>query len=539
MPPILLAVDKRYSRGLVWLRRDLRAHDHAALYHALRSCKEVLCVFVFDRAILDALPGQDSQPRADGLRSDRRVEFILASVQALRERLRGMGGELLVRHAVAQEEIPKLAQALQAQAVFANRDDEPEALARDAQVLGALANVGVSFHTFKDHCIFERDEVMTQSRTPYTVFTPYKRAWLAKVDDFYLKSYPVHHHAQALMRMPEGVAGGANAELADLATAHEALPTLEALGFAPTNLPSLQIPAGTEGAVAMFERFFERIDRYDATRDYPAVRGPSYLGVHLRFGTVSIRELAAPAHQLALQGNSGAATWVSELIWRDFYLQLLSHHPQVAQGKSFKAVYDRIHWHQGKHADALFSAWCEGRTGYPLVDAAMRQLFTTGYMHNRLRMVAASFLCKDLGLDWRRGEAWFAQHLNDFELASNNGGWQWASSSGCDAQPWFRIFNPITQSERFDAEGKFIRRYVPELAALPDKLIHAPWRASPLELEAAGIRLGEHYPEPVVDHARAREESLARYGVVRANEAPEPFPARPKGQKSPRRRTRV
>ncbi|MDA7415385.1 deoxyribodipyrimidine photo-lyase [Xenophilus arseniciresistens] len=536
MPPILLAVDKRYARGLVWLRRDLRAHDHAALYHALRSCQEVLCVFVFDRAILDALPGQDLQPRPDGLRSDRRVEFILASVQALRERLRGMGGELLVRHAVAQEEIPKLARALQVQAVFANRDDEPQALERDAQVLGALANAGISFHTFKDHCIFERDEVMTQSRTPYTVFTPYKRAWLAKVDDFYLKSYPVHHHAQALMRMPEVAAGGG--ELAGLATAHEALPTLQALGFAPTNLPSLQIPAGTEGAAAMFERFFERIDRYDKTRDYPAVRGPSYLGVHLRFGTVSIRELAAPAHQLALQGNSGAATWVSELIWRDFYLQLLSHHPQVGQGKSFKAVYDRIHWHQGKHADALFAAWCEGRTGYPLVDAAMRQLLTTGYMHNRLRMVAASFLCKDLGLDWRRGEAWFAQHLNDFELASNNGGWQWASSSGCDAQPWFRIFNPVTQSERFDAEGKFIRRYVPEVAALPDKLIHAPWRASPLELEAAGIRLGEHYPQPLVDHAQAREASLARYGVVRGTEAPEPFAAKPKGQKSPRRRVR-
>ncbi|RYF80166.1 MAG: deoxyribodipyrimidine photo-lyase [Comamonadaceae bacterium] len=513
MPPILLAVDKRFSRGLVWFRRDLRAHDHAALYHALRACEEVVCVFVFDRAILDPLPGQDITPRPDGLRSDRRVEFILASVQALQEKLRGMGGELLVCHAQAQDEVPKLAHALQAQAVFANRDDEPDALARDAQVLGALANAGISFHTFKDHCIFERDEVLSKTDSPYSVFTPYKRAWLAKVDDFYLKSYPVHHHADALIAAPEA------------AKAHTVIPSMEELGFAPTNLPALKIEAGTDGGAAMFERFFERIDRYDTARDYPAVRGPSYLGVHLRFGTLSIRELAAPAHQLALQGNSGAATWVSELIWRDFYLQILAHHPQVAQGKSFKPEYDRIRWHHGKHADAMFQAWCEGRTGYPLVDAAMRQLVGTGYMHNRLRMVAASFLCKDLGLDWRRGEAWFALHLNDFELASNNGGWQWASSSGCDAQPYFRIFNPVTQSERFDPDGKFIRRYVPEIAALEGKLIHAPWKASPVELAAAGLRLGEHYPEPVVDHAQARDETLVRYAVVKDKDAATPAPA--------------
>lgn len=524
MPPILLAVDKRFARGLVWFRRDLRAHDHAALYHALRACHEVLCVFVFDRAILDALPGQDATPRSDGLRSDRRVEFILASVKALQARLQDMGGQLLVRHAVAEEELPRLAQALQVQAVFTNRDDEPAALARDAQVLGALANAGISFHTFKDHCIFERDEVLSQAETPYTVFTPYKRAWLAKVNDFYLKSYPVHHHKEALIRLPAAQSRAA------LQGDSEALPTLADLGFAPTNLPDLKIPAGTEGGASMFEAFFERIDRYDTARDYPAVRGPSYLGVHLRFGTLSIREVAAPAHQLALQGHAGAATWVSELIWRDFYLHLLHHHPQVAQGHSFKPAYDRIHWHHGKQADGLFAAWCEGRTGYPLVDAAMRQLAHTGYMHNRLRMVAASFLCKDLGLDWRRGEAWFARHLNDFELGSNNGGWQWASSSGCDAQPYFRIFNPVTQSERFDPEGKFIRRYVPEIAALEGKLIHAPWKATPVELAAAGLRLGEHYPLPVVDHAQAREDTLARYAVVREAEPPG-RPAAPRPQK--------
>lgn len=207
MPPILLAVDKRYARGMVWFRRDLRAHDHAALYHALRACQEVLCVFVFDRAILDPLPGQDAAPRLDGLRSDRRVEFIHASVLALQARLREMGGDLLVRHAVAEEDVPQFAHALQVQAVFTNRDDEPDALARDARVLGALANAGISFHTFKDHCIFERDEVQSQNETPYSVFTPYKRAWLAKVDEFYLKSYPVHHHAHSLIPPSAGCRG--------------------------------------------------------------------------------------------------------------------------------------------------------------------------------------------------------------------------------------------------------------------------------------------------------------------------------------------
>ncbi|RZI94883.1 MAG: deoxyribodipyrimidine photo-lyase, partial [Variovorax sp.] len=230
-------------------------------------------------------------------------------------------------------------------------------------------------------------------------------------------------------------------------------------------------------------------------------------------------QIAGIAHQLSLQGDAGAATWLSELIWRDFYFQVLSHNPQIAEGKSFRPEYDKIIWHHGKHADMLFDAWCNGQTGYPLIDAAMAQINQSGYMHNRLRMVVASFLCKDLGLDWRRGEAYFATHLNDFELSSNNGGWQWASSSGCDAQPYFRIFNPVTQSERFDPEGKFIRRYLPQLAGLSDKSIHAPWAATPVELEAAELKLGESYPKPVIDHAEARERTLQRYGVVRGPNA--------------------
>ena len=491
MPPILLAVDKVYAKGLVWLRRDLRLDDHAALYHALRACRQVLCVFVYDRTILDGLP-----------RRDRRVQFIHESVAELAARLRALGSGLIVRHAAPGDEIPALAHALQAQAVFTNHDDEPAAVARDAQVRGALANVGIAFHSYKDHLVFERDEVLTQGGQPYGVFTPYKRAWLAKLDDFFLKPYPVQHHQDALAPPPPDAAPP---------------PTLAQLGFEPTNLDALGLAGGAQAGNALFEEFFEqRIERYDQARNYPAVRGPSYLGVHLRFGTLSIRRVAGAAHRLALAGNAGAASWLSELIWREFYAQVLAHHPRVAEGRSFRPAYDKIVWHHGKHADGLFDAWCSGQTGYPLVDAAMAQINQSGYMHNRLRMVVASFLCKDLGLDWRRGEAYFALHLNDFELASNNGGWQWAASCGCDAQPWFRIFNPVTQSQRFDPEGKFIRRYVPQLARLPDKAIHAPWTATPVELGAAGVRLGQDYPGPIVDHAQARKRTLQRYAVTRS-----------------------
>ena len=490
MPPILPAADKSYPKGLMWFRRDLRTDDNAALYHALRDCRQVLCVFVFDRAILDPLP-----------RKDRRVEFIRESLVELDAALRALGGGLIVRHAVAEREVPALAHALDVQAVYFNRDDEPAAVERDAQVLGALANAGIAFHGYKDQAIFERDEILTKTGQPYTVFTPYKRAWLAKVDQFYFKPYPVRAYADALVPAPE--------------TDRRPVPTLADLGFAPTNLAELEIPTGMRGGAALFGDFLQRIERYHEARDYPAVRGPSYLSVHLRFGTVSIRQLAGVAHRLALQGNAGAQTWLGELIWRDFYFQVLAHHPQVAQGKSFRPEYDKLQWHHGKHADALFAAWCTGATGYPLVDAAMAQINQSGYMHNRLRMVAASFLCKDLGLDWRRGESYFAVHLNDFEFSSNNGGWQWASSSGCDAQPYFRIFNPVTQSERFDPEGKFIRRYLPQLAKLSSGAIHAPWTATPVELEAAGVKLGDNYPEPIVDHAQARERTLQRYAVVR------------------------
>ncbi len=481
-----------FSTGLVWLRRDLRLHDNAALAAALAQCARVHCVFVFDTAILDALP-----------RQDRRVEFIRESLVELDAALRDAAGNpaagLIVHHALASDAIPALAHSLQVQAVFAAKDYEPQALQRDTLVRQTLQAQGIAFVQMKDHVVWEEREVLTQTGKPYGVFTPYLRSWLAKLD-----ATPQPEQA---LPYPERLA----ARPAALAVP---VPTLQQLGFETSNLAALAIPTGMSGAARLLEDFVARMDRYDETRNFPAIKGPSYLGVHLRFGTVSIRQLVNLALQHVAQGSAGAQTWLAELGWRDFYVQILANFPHVATG-AFKPEYDAISWDEGPEADALFAAWCAGRTGYPLVDAAMAQLNQTGYMHNRLRMVAGSFLVKHLGLDWRHGERYFALQLNDFDLSANNGGWQWVSSSGCDAQPYFRIFNPVSQSEKFDAQGKFIKRYVPALKALSDKAIHAPWLAKPLELQAAGVTLGQDYPLPVVDHAKARARTLLRYGVVK------------------------
>ena len=484
---------QQFATGLMWFRRDLRVDDNAALFEALRSCRQVHCVFVFDTQILDPLP-----------RADRRVEFIRESLVDLDESLRNLAGHaeagLIVCHGIASTEVPKLAKAVHAEAVFTAHDYEPSAIARDAQVRGALSDLSISFHTFKDQVVFEKREVLTKTGTPYGVFTPYKNAWLALARDVAMPSHDACAYASALAARP--------------AVYQKPVPGLNDIGFLPTNLKDLKIPTGASGARQLFGEFFERMDQYHATRDFPSVKGPSYLGVHLRFGTVSIRKLAATAMARSVQGSAGAAVWLSELIWRDFYFSILANFPQVASG-AFKPAYNAIAWEHGKHAKALFAAWCDGRTGYPLVDAAMAQINQTGYMHNRLRMVAGSFLVKDLGIDWRWGESYFAEKLNDFDLSANNGGWQWVSSSGCDAQPYFRIFNPVSQSEKFDAEGKFIRRYLPALASLSTADLHAPWLASPLVLSAAGVELGKNYPQPIVDHAQARAKTLLRYAVVK------------------------
>jgi deoxyribodipyrimidine photo-lyase len=492
----------RARRALVWFRRDLRCDDHAALAEALRRCDRVWCAFVFDREILDALPE----------RRDRRVEFIREALVELDAELRRHGGGLIVLHDRSRDAIPRLAAELDAGKVFANHDYEPAAQARDAAVAAALASDGRELATFKDQVVFERDEVMTAAGTPFSVFTPYRNAWLRRLAERDLAEHRVEF-AGRLAPPP-----GAPASVSPATPrSREPVPTLAQIGFAPTNLRELRIPTGMSGAQRLFDEFRERIGRYHEARDFPAVRGPSYLSAHLRFGTISVRRLARFARQV-VDGDpasaEGARVWLSELIWREFYFQVLHHHPHVVQG-AFKPQYDRIRWETGARADELFAAWSAGRTGYPLVDAAMAQINHTGYMHNRLRMVAASFLVKDLGLDWRRGEAYFAAKLNDFDLAANNGGWQWAASSGCDAQPYFRIFNPVTQSRKFDPQGRFIRRYLPRLAGLADRAVHAPWLASAAELAAAGVRLGEDYPYPVVDHDAARRATLQRYEVVR------------------------
>jgi deoxyribodipyrimidine photo-lyase len=479
---------------LHWFRRDLRFADNAGLYHALKAAKQrgsaAHCVFVFDPTILQHLP-----------RQDRRITFIWDSLLQLDAQLKAHGGALHVLHGDPLAEIPKLALALGVTAVHTNRDDEPPALKRDAAVALALDAQGIAFATYKDHVVFERNEVMTGAGSFYSVFTPYKNNWLKTLNPFYLKPYPVQAYAAALAKIPA-----------------PAWPSLDSMGFDADY--RMATPAGEKGGAALLAEFESRMAQYGNTRNFPSVKGPSYLSTHLRFGTVSIRACASlalavqAAEQAAHTATDGASVWLAELIWRDFYHQIMHHRPAAMQ-RSFKPEYDRIAWLDGAEGDARFAAWCEGRTGYPLVDAAQRQLNQTGYMHNRLRMVSACFLIKDLGIDWRRGEAYFAQQLNDFDLAANNGGWQWASSSGCDAQPYFRIFNPITQSEKFDAQGKFIRRYVPELAQLGDKDIHAPWLAAPMVLQAAGVKLGGNYPKPVVDHAQARDATLARYAVVK------------------------
>jgi deoxyribodipyrimidine photo-lyase len=469
------------SAALVWFRRDLRVHDHAALHHALQAHDRVYCAFVFDTTILDPLP-----------RRDRRVEFILRAVEEVAAALQEMGGGLIVRHGDPLLEVPRLVAELGVSAVYSNRDYEPGAIARDEEVSRCLVSTDFRFLTFKDQVIFERDEVLTQGGTPFSVFTPYKNAWLKRLVAADLQPWPVEAYGSHLAPPPDG----------------ERMPTLRDLGFEATDLDELRLPTGMSGAQALFRDFTERMADYGARRDFPAIKGTSYLSTHLRFGTISIRQLAAYAHA---QASRGAATWLSELIWRDFYHAILWHHPRVAT-QCFKPAFDALRWDS---APDLFAAWCAGRTGYPLVDAAMRQLSHAGWMHNRLRMVTASFLSKDLGVDWRRGEAWFAERLLDFDLAANNGGWQWAASTGCDAQPWFRIFNPVTQSEKFDAEGRFIRRYVPELDKVPKKFIHAPWTMSLAQQAACGVRIGHDYPLPVVDHAAARERTLARFKAIR------------------------
>jgi deoxyribodipyrimidine photo-lyase len=486
------------QKALVWLRRDLRLYDNAALHHALKQSEKVWLTFIFDTDILKPLLKGELDPK--GLKHDRRVDFIWQGLKQIDDELRKQGGGLIVRFGKPTDCIPEIAKELGVSSVFVNHDYEPSAIERDKTVQAKLEKQGIGFETFKDQVIFEKKEILTNSNTVFSIFTPYKNNWLKTLQEKDLAAYECIPKPGQLAAVPKKL---------DLT-----FPSLESMGFCATGIESY-LPPGSEGGQAFLEDFLHRIDQYQVGRDFPAIKGVSYLSTHLRFGMLSIRGLVREAHRRMLAGSMGATIWLSELIWRDFYFMILANHPRLASGAAFKPDYDNIAWESGAKAKKLFTAWCEGKTGYPLVDAAMHQLNQSGYMHNRLRMVVASFLTKDLGIDWRWGEAYFAEHLNDFELSSNNGGWQWASSSGCDAQPYFRIFNPITQSEKFDSEGKFIKRYLPQLEKLSKKSIHAPWQAGHIELEAAGIVIGRDYPLPVVDHDEARKNTLVRYSVVK------------------------
>jgi deoxyribodipyrimidine photo-lyase len=456
--------------SLIWFRRDLRLDDQAALYHAIEAGGPVHCAFVFDTDILDRL--------AD--RHDRRVAFIHARVAELKGELERLGGGLHVLHGPASALIPDLAARLGVASVHASRDYEPAARRRDAAVAEALARQGRRLQLHKDQVVFDTDEVLNAAGRPYQVFTPYRRAWLAALTPFHLAACPSRNLRG---RLAPGTGGP--------------MPDLAELGFRPAD-PALA-PAAT-----LWRSFQERIDGYHEERDFPALEATSRLSAHLRFGTVSIRELARFAHQ---RDSEGARTWLSELIWREFYQMLLWHYPDTVE-HAFQPGFDAIRW---PNPPGHFEAWCGARTGFPIVDAAMRQLLATGYMHNRLRMVAASFLVKDLHVDWRLGERWFAAHLLDYDQAANVGGWQWCASTGTDAQPWFRIFNPVSQSKRFDPAGRFIRQWLPELAGLPDRHLHAPWTLPAAGQAACGTVIGRDYPAPIVDHGRVRALTLALY----------------------------
>ena len=468
-------MNKKYNNSLVWFRRDLRDYDHAALFHALQESNHVFCIFIFDKEILNALKNKE----------DRRVEFIWESVKELKESLGEKKSDLIVTYDLASNAISRAIDEFKIEAIYVNRDYEPQAIKRDQAIKNLAIKKNIAFYDFKDQVVFEEDEILTTLEKPYTVFTPYKNNYLKKLGQTTLPRFDIEPFIKNLAQFKS-----------------EPLLTLKDMGFQTTNLHEIKIHTGMTGGKLLVEDFKERMAFYKKTRDFPAIKGVSYLSVHLRFGTVSIRQL----FRLALESFSeGSETWLNELIWREFYFQILFHRPDVALGKAFKKEYESIAFENNPD---YFKAWTEGKTGYPIVDAAMRQLNQTGFMHNRLRMIAASFLVKDLLIDWRWGEAYFAEKLIDFDLSANNGGWQWAASTGCDAQPWFRIFNPMTQSLRFDPQGKFIKKYIPELYSLDNDEIHAPWLSQKTQKM--------DYPKPIVDHASQRIKALALYKSVKS-----------------------
>ncbi|MGM0582315.1 MAG: cryptochrome/photolyase family protein [Bacteroidota bacterium] len=422
--------------SIFWFRRDLRLYDNTALYYALQETNPILPLFIFDTEILDDLKDK----------SDARVNFIHDQLSEMDHQLKEFGSGILVKHGKPEDIFKSLIEEYDIQSVFANRDYEAYAIERDQKIDNILHQKGIGFYDFKDHVIFEKDEILTGNNEPYKVFTPFKNKWIEKLESGHLHPYKIKLKKEHLFQF------------------ESKLPSLKDIGFHKSDI---QIP----------KKEYDKsiIKNYDKERDFPAKNGTSRLGIHLRFGTISIREAVKYAQKL----ND---TWLNELIWRDFYSMILANFPHVVNN-AFKSKYDAIPWRNSKED---FQKWCEGKTGYPIVDAGMRELNQTGYMHNRVRMITASFLTKHLLIDWRWGEAYFAEKLLDYELASNNGGWQWAAGTGTDAQPYFRIFNPYSQTDKFDKNKAYIIKWVPEINT-------------------------SDYPEPMVDHKAARQRALDTY----------------------------
>lgn len=422
---------------LFWFRRDLRNYDNAGLHYALKDSNAVLPVFIFDTQILDDLEDK----------TDARLTFIYDAVSRLHSFFTESGGTMLVRHGDPVEVFREMLERHEVAAVYTNRDYEPYAVDRDTKIKELCEERGTAFYTYKDQVIYEKGEILTGSDTPYKVFTPFKNKWMERFRQMKLSEFPV--------KLSKG----------NLFSSESfEMPTLESIGFSRSDIA---IPDAT------FPK--EIIKNYYEKRNFPAQDGTTRLGVHLRHGTISIR------HAVRV-GSKLSESWLNELIWREFYMMILAYFPHVVNG-SFKKEYDKIPW---RNDPEQFEKWCEGKTGYPIVDAGIRELNKTGYMHNRVRMIVASFLTKHLLIDWRWGEQYFAKKLLDYELSSNNGGWQWAAGSGTDAQPYFRVFNPYTQTEKFDKNKEYIRKWVPELGT-------------------------DRYPDPIVDHKSARERAISTY----------------------------
>ncbi|MFM7230979.1 MAG: cryptochrome/photolyase family protein [bacterium] len=469
-------------RILHWFRKDLRLDDNTALSAAAHDATRGVVPFYTSDPTWFAAP--DMAPT--------RVRFVLDSLAELAGSIERCGSRLALAHGDPVETVVAAARAAGADAVSWNDEYEPELRARDERVAAALTAAGIGVRRTHDRLIVPPGAVQSGSGTPYTVYTPFRKA---------CEGLPIPSPHAAVKRLAPH----------DLPT--PAFATLARLGLSePTSSPW---PAGESNAHARLERFLAGgLARYGSERDYPSAPAVSQLSADLKFGTIGIRRVAHAALDAAQRDDTlvpHTVKFVQELRWRDFFAHVLWHFPHVAHG-AFRPEYDALRW---RGTDAGLAAWAEGRTGYPIVDAGMRELLATGLMHNRVRMIVASFLTKDLLVDWRRGERWFMQHLVDGDLASNNGGWQWAAGTGTDAAPYFRIFNPVTQGMRFDAAGLYVRRWCPELTRLPDAHLHAPWEAPPLVLVEAGVTLGETYPFPVVDHAVQREQALAMYAEVK------------------------